>query len=402
MSSVPRNGPWRMELDLRDSGSTQAVLLPFLFDLQHEAGGWHMRVHNGKETIVVKEIVLQGDSIRIRMPLFDSEFKGHVWNDSTIAGFWYNYVKGPDYRIPFLARAGAASRFPGTPVEADLAGPWETHFSPGTDHLTNAIGYFEPAPGLLTGTFATECGDYRFLEGLSSADSIFLSAFDGSHAFLFKAAQRNDSLIGHFWSGLHWNEPWYAVKNPAYRLRDEDSIAYVKEGYSMVDLHFPGIDGGEVSTKAPEHAGRVLLVQILGSWCPNCVDEAVLLKAMYTKYHDRGLDILGMAFERQPDRDRAIAGVRRFRDQLGVPYPLAYAGSANKDSVAAKLPFLAQMSGFPTCIFIGRDGKVRRVHTGFYGPGTGEQYEAYQAALDRFLGELLDETPPGRTVAAVR
>lgn len=391
-SLAPRSGPWRMELDLRDSGASRAEILPFLFDLEHDSAGWVMRVHNGMETIVVNEISLANDSIRMRMPLFDSEFLGAVLNDSTLSGSWYNYNKGPAYRIPFTAHAGKAPRFAGHERSTiDLGGPWETHFSPGTTGMTNAIGSFHPTPDRVTGTFATECGDYRFLEGISTHDSLLLSCFDGSHAFLFKAVQRNDSLIGRFWSGVHWQEPWVAVKNPDFHLRDEDSLTYLKEGYDMVDFRFPGIDGGLVSPKDSSHAGRVLLVQVLGSWCPNCVDEALLLKTMYTKYHAQGLDVIGVAFERQPDRAKALAGLKRFRDHLSIPYPLSYAGDANKETASAQLPFLDRIVGYPTCIFIGRDGKVKRIHTGFYGPGTGEPYAAYERELDRYLNDLLGE-----------
>jgi len=394
---LPRTGAWRMALGLHDSLAGRDRTVPFLFDLQHDSGGWRMHIHNGVENIAVDEISLQGDSIRIRMPLYDSEFLGVVKNDSTITGDWHNYLRGPKYRMPFTAMAGPAPRFAATPVSGKLGnGNWEVHFGETGDsaHACAAIGIFKEAEGRVTGTFATETGDYRFLDGVVSQDSLYLSSFNGTQAFLFAAALRNDSLIGRFWSGIHHQEPWRARLNADFILRNEDSLTTLHEGYAMVDFHFPNVDGGELSPKAPEHHNNVVLVQILGSWCPNCADETVLLNDLFDRHHAEGLDVLGVAFERHTEHDKAIAGLQRFRKRLHVHYPMAYAGTAD-GQVCDKLPFLDHFMGYPTCIFIGRDGLVRRIHTGFYGPGTGEErYAAYKRDLERFVTALLAEEPP--------
>ncbi len=387
-STAPRTGSWRMALDLNGQE------LPFLFDLQHDSSAWRMVVHNGEERIAVDDITLHADSIRVRMPLFDSEFRGRLVNDSTITGHWHNYLKGPDYRIAFTARCGPAQRFDlaGSPM-GDLSGQWRTHFSHGTPEGYDALGLFTQRDGLLTGTFGTETGDYRFLEGVVAGDSLKLSCFDGSHAFLFKAQLRNDSLIGRYWSGTHWQEPWIAVRDPRFHLRDPDSLTFLKEGHDMVDFRFPDIDGGQLSPKDARFAGKVLMVQVMGSWCPNCVDETLLLDELYAKHNANGLEVIAIAFEKYEDEARSIAALKHFRDRLQVKYPIVYAGNANKEVASAKLPFLDHVMSYPTCIFIDRQGKVRRIRTGFYGPGTGEHYSHYKRNLDRFLQDLLAEQP---------
>lgn len=388
-----------MELALVDTVAQRTHALPFLFDLERADSAWRMHIRNGEETIVVDEIALHGDSLRIRMPLYDSEFVGRMLNDSTWTGHWNNYLKGPDYRIAFTARAGAAPRFPTQASALRLDGQWETYFGP--EKGTPAMGLFRQADGRITGTFATETGDYRYLDGAVSGDSLWLSAFNGFQAFLFKAELRNDSLVGRFWSGIHFQDPWVAVRNADFHLRNEDSLTFLKEGYDMVDFHFTGIDGGDVSPKGKEHRANVLLVQVMGSWCPNCVDESRLLNELYDAHHAEGLDVMAIAFERYPTPEKAVAGLRRFRDELDVHYPIAYAGTAHKDTTAAKLPFLEHVMSYPTCIFIGRDGTVRRIRTGFYGPGTGaERYAAYKRDLERFIVGLLQE--PGASLASKR
>ncbi|HEY0979019.1 MAG TPA: TlpA disulfide reductase family protein [Flavobacteriales bacterium] len=399
-----RPGTWRVELTLRQDSATPPVVLPFLLSFARDSAGWIAEVHNGEERIPVREISLEQDSITLRMPLFDSEFKGRILNDSTLIGQWYNFLKGPDYRIPFMAYAGAESRFPqGVPPRRELSGEWKTYFhGDSCCEKTPAIGIFQQTGGGLLGTFATETGDYRFLEGAVQGDSLFLSSFNGNQANLFRGVWRNDSLFGTYYAGNHWKEQWVASKDPAFRLRDEDSLTFLKEGYDMVDFRFPNIDGGAVSPSDARHRGKVMMVQIMGSWCPNCADEAVLLEQMQRKYHGQGLDVIAVAFERYPTEERAVAGLKRFRDHLDLTYPIAYAGEAKKGSTSAKLPFLDQVKSFPTCIFIGRDGKVRRIHTGFYGPGTGSYYQAYSRELDRYINELLHETPPGALASSAK
>ncbi len=358
-----------MELDLNGRK------LPFQFDLMRDdSASWTAHIHNAEEEIAVTDIVLRNDTLFMRMPLFDSEFRGVVRSDSVIDGAWHNYLKGPDYLIPFIAHAGPTHRFPGeSDGVAAVAGTWEVHFSKGTPDAYNAIGLFEQyAGGRATGTFVTETGDYRYLEGVVHGDSMKLSCFDGSHAFLFTAALHGDSLVGRYWSGTHWEEPWVAYRNANYQLRDPDSLTFLKEGYDMVDFRFPDLDGRPISPSDARYEGKVLMVQVMGSWCPNCVDETVLLKEMHERYGDRGLEMIAVAFEKYEDPDRAITGLKRFRTAMGVDYPIVYGGLASKENAGEKLPFLDHVMSYPTCIFVDRNGMVRRIRTGFYGPSTGE------------------------------
>lgn len=400
MGTTLRSGIWRMELDLRNEADQGPVVLPFRFDLAHDKGQWSMRIHNGNERLVVDEISLEADSVRIRLPLFDSEFVGVRQGDSLITGRWFNYMKGPNYSIPFVAKAGDAPRFPlahqGT---TDLTGTWKTRFGPVCCDSSMALGLFQQTGDIVTGTFATETGDHRYLEGVVRNDTLLLSAFNGMQASLFVAALRNDTLHGKAYGGTHWREAWTATHNDGFKLRNEDSLTFLKEGYSMVDFRFTDLNGDTVSPKDANRQGKVLIVQIMGSWCPNCMDEAVVLQEMYNKYHGAGLEVVGVAFERSPTEHQALEGLDRFKQHLGIRYPICYVGSTAKENVAAKVPFLDRVMSYPTSITIGRDGRVHRIHTGFYGPGTGAFHAAFRRELERELNTLLNE-PSGR--AAVR
>lgn len=385
-SPGPRPGSWRLTFDL------DGQELPVTFQLRQDSG-WTILFHNGEESILVDDVDITGDSILVRMPLYDSEFIGVLRNDSVMEGEWFNYLKGKDYRIPFRAEAGDRARFSKlAPAEADLSGTWASRFSPGTKDAYPALGLFEQHGDHVTGTFGTETGDYRFLEGSMHGDSLWLSSFDGSHAFLFKALLRNDTLHGRFWSGVHWQEPWMAVRDETFQLRDPDSLTFLREGYDMVDFNFPSIDGGTISPKDERYKGKVVLIQVMGSWCPNCVDETKLLNKVHGRYHEEGLEVIAVAFEKYEDERRALGALRSYRDKLGVAYPIVYAGRSGKDQASAKLPFLDHVMSFPTTIFIDRLGRVKRIRTGFYGPSTGEHYLRYERGLDAFLRSLLADS----------
>ncbi len=387
-----RAGLWHMEMDMRNDSDTAAVQLPFRFDLAHTDGRLVMRIHNGVERFAVDEIAIHGDSIRIRMPLFDSEFMGRIQGDSLFSGIWRNHLKGPDYVIPFVAQAGDRPRFAdGSAPAASLTGKWKTRFGPACCDSSLALGLFEQNGDTVTGTFATETGDHRYLEGVFHGDTLRLSAFNGAQASLFVATLRNDTLVGQAYGGLHWRKPWSATRAPGFQLRDEDSLTFLKEGHDMVDFSFTDLSGGSVSPKDDRHSGRVVLVQVMGSWCPNCVDESVVFQEMYAKYQHAGLEVIGVAFERHASKDRAMAALSRFKQHLGIRYPICYVGNTSKENVVAQLPFLDRIMSFPTSITIGRDGRVRRIHTGFYGPGTGEYHAAYRRELEREINALLDE-----------
>lgn len=381
-------GSWHMALNL-DTSSAYAEL-PFQFDLFQKDSAWHMLIHNQDETITVDSILLKGDSIHIRMPFFDSEFRGTIKNPKRFTGLWYNHYKGPDYAIPFIATAGKQPRFAKAATAAtDISGDWEVHFTDADDDEP-AIGIFSVENGHVKGSFATETGDLRYLEGVTTKDSLFLSSFNGSQAFLFSAVVRPDSLLGEFRSGHRWKQSWYAVRNPHFALADDESMIQLDPEHPVA-FSCIGTDGKVHSLLDEKYKGQAVVVEIMGTWCPNCLDESRMLGEFYSKYHKDGLKAVALCFERYPDSTASMAAIRNFKEKLGVDYEMLYAGTANKDSVIKKLPFLRQLKSYPTTLLIGRDGKVRQIITGIYGPGTGARYTRFRERMENSIVELLRE-----------
>lgn len=392
-ASLPlATGPWRMVMNIDTTG--HVLELPFQFTLSHGPAGWAMVVHNQDEAIQVDSVSVAGDSIRIRMPFFDSEFRGAIAGDSLFSGVWANYYKGPHYTIPFTAVAGVQPRFkvPASKAGQDISGDWEVHFINPGEADEPAIGIFSIEDGRVKGSFATETGDLRFLEGIIGGDSLFLSSFNGSQAYLFRAALHGDSITGEFRSGKSHVQRWRAVRNAQFALANDETLTELDPAHA-VDFSFSGPDGRLHTLADKQYQGKVVVLDIMGTWCPNCIDEARLLKELHGKYNAQGLEVVALSFERSTDTAVAMAALRRFRNNLGIPYTLLLAGTMHRDSVAMRLPYIKQLKAYPTTILVGRNGQVRHIYTGIYGPGTGARYSRFRERMENALVDLLREQP---------
>ncbi len=377
-------GIWRATLGLPGAD------LPFQFEVQHINQQYTIQIINGEERITVDEITFSGDSVFIRMPVFDSEIRALMMGKG-LSGEFINYARKTNQRIPFRAEHGIPYRFKRKAEfsTVPVIGRWETVFSPGTPDSSRAIGVFETkVNGTVSGTFLTPSGDYRYLEGCMSGDSLYLSSFDGAFAFLFMAHVSAGNMNGVFMSGNHRKEPFVAKRNEGYRLPDPYSITWLRSGYDRIDFSLPDLEGETVTMKDKRFRNKVVILQIMGSWCPNCLDESAFMTTVYDKYKGKGLEIAGLSFEKTSDFSKAVSNVNRLKKKYHITYPLLI---ANKDSVVQTLPMLGKISGYPTTIYIDRKGKVRKIYTGFSGPATGNEYEKYKEDFFMLLEKLLEE-----------
>lgn len=383
-------GEWHLTLAL--SGENK---LPVDFSISKNDTNYWIEFTNASEKILIKEVEIEDSMITFTDPIFNSWFEGEIIDSTEIKGYWYK--RDRVHKIPFEAKQGSKERFP-KPSETessnkDITGTWEVDFSKGVvDHHYKAIGQFEQHGDQLSGTFMTETGDYRFLEGNVYHNEVMLSCLDGAHAFLFKATLGdNDTLRGTFWSGTNWEEPWIAVRNDSFRLTDPDSLTFLKKGYDHIDFSFPGIDGKEISLKDERYQDKVVIVNIMGPWCPNCKDEMVYLSELYDEKKDDGLEIIALSFDRSDSFAIAKKNIEKIKTHFGADYEFLIAGKADKKEAAEKLPMLNHIMSFPTSVFIDRKGTIRKIRTGFYGPGTGNYHTHYIEQTNDFIDKLLNE-----------
>ena len=200
-----------------------------------------------------------------------------------------------------------------------------------------------------------------------------------------------DSLTdGLFLSGKHWTDNWVAKKSNSNMLRNPFSIttAEVNTNPTFSALN---AEGTPVLFDSSTWKNHVSIIQIMGSWCPNCTDESRFLKGLYTEHKNNGLQIIPVAFERGDDIANACQRVANQFTQLQLPYPFYYGGKASKEEAQKTLNFLTEVHSFPTSIFIDKKGTIRRVYTGYYGPGTHEEYEKHSKEIKSLVTELINE-----------
>jgi thiol-disulfide isomerase/thioredoxin len=335
---------------------------------------------------------VQGDSIHIPLYIFDATIHAKVLGDQQLEGVWVkNYAE--DYVVPFEASAGDAPRFEqsGETPSSDFDGKWEVDFI-SEDGVDKAIGIFDQDGSRVTGTFLTPTGDYRFLEGVAEGNTMKISCFDGTHAFYFEASMTEEgTLRGDFWSGKSWHQPWTAMRNESFELPDPYSMTFIKEGYDTFEFSFPNTSGELVSLDDERYQNKPVVVQILGTWCPNCMDETRFYVDWYARNKDRGVEIVGLAFERKADRDYAIRRIENMKEKLGVEYEVLIAGTTDSASRAQALPMLSKIMSFPTSIILDKQHQVRKIHTGFSGPGTGVYYEKFVDEFELMMDKLILE-----------
>ncbi|HYF69822.1 MAG TPA: TlpA disulfide reductase family protein [Ohtaekwangia sp.] len=388
-STVLKEGLWRATL------SIQHQELPFNFEIRKDSTGQYViYLINAAERLKLDDISFSKDSVTIPLHIFDASIRAKIEGSNLTGTYTKHYEK--DYRVPFHAEYGKPYRFKVSDdnvVTKNYTGTYSVTIfkEKGT---TPAVGVFQQTADSVTGTFLTPTGDYRFLQGNIIGDSMFLSTFDGNNMYLFKAGFKNDSTLeGNFYSGKTSLRPWVAHRDDTASL-PEQSITFLKDGYDEVSFTFPDVNGNNISLSDDKYKGKVVILQIFGTWCPNCMDETKFLAPWYKQNHRRGVEIIGLAFERKPDFNYASTRVKKMIDKLDVDYDFVIAGTNNKESTAEALPMLTNVSAYPTTIFIGKDGKVKKIHTGFSGPGTGVYYEHFKEEFNETINNLLKEETP--------
>ena len=386
----------KKQLNPLQLGSYRAVLkvqdnkeLPFIFKVEGEKS---LKILNADEVIIVDEITYKKDSVFIQTPVFEGYIAAKITEDGNLKG---SFIKPSLDRIVPFYTIKTSERFS---VKKDskvtISGSWETVFSkdsPSEKYI--AKGIFNQKGNNVTGTFRTTTGDYRYLEGVVDGNQLKLSTFDGAHAFLFTAKVTDSTMNGFFYSGNHWKEPFTAKLNNNYKLPSENELTFLKKGYDKFDFSFPDETGKLISLNDARFKNKVVLVQIMGTWCPNCLDESKYYVNYLKENKNNDIEIVALAFEYAKTKEKAFKSIKRLKERVGIKYPvlLAQYGSESKKKAQEKLPMLNHVLSYPTTIFIDKKGKARKIHTGFNGPATGNKYVEFKKEFESFTNLLINE-----------
>ncbi len=382
---------WRVALERKDG--KQVV---FQLERTHEEGKTVLYVLNAAERIKITDVKTAGDSMFFAMPAFESSFRVKLQDNSDMSGTYIKGTAGKTQYWPLYATANRMDRFSSRGnAKNNISGRWDVSITRANGTIRKAVAVFEQEGNKLTGSFLTPSGDYRYLDGIITGDSLLLSGFDGDNVRLLEAKIENANTIsgGVFYNGYTGRETWTAAKNDSVALPEVNETTRLREGESKLNFTFKDLQDIPVSINDEKYENKVVIIQIMGSWCANCLDETKFLSDYYKTNRSRGVEIIALAYELTTDISRSKKSVAKFQKLFDVQYPMLITGiSASDEKKTEKtLPQLTAIKSFPTTIFIGKNGSVREIHTSFYGPGSGEYYIAsknkFYETVDRLLKE---------------
>jgi thiol-disulfide isomerase/thioredoxin len=366
---------------------------PFGLEIAREHDRFVLYLVNDAERTRVDNVQLAQRELRAVFPGYENTLRARMYRDRLEGEVTLIKAGGKEQVIPFAARRNETHRFYEDALSdnVDFAGTWEVTLT-SDGKATPAVAIFQQQHDRITGTVMTPTGDHRFLEGQVRGEEAQLATFAGGLAYLYKL-EVNDSgeLQGDVWQGLASHSTVRAKRNDSATLEGAGPDTRLKENVPRFDFTFRDVDGNEVSLHDERFRGKVVVVSLGGSWCPNCHDEAMFLVPFYQEYQPKGVEIIALMFERHGEFERAAQAVRGYRKDLGIQFTTLIAGLSETDDASKALPTLTGVYGFPTTLIIDRKGTVRDTHVGFSGPATGRHYEEHVEEFRALIDQLLAE-----------
>jgi len=401
-------GQWRGILKITDpnaapptpglSEADQKIIdyfeLPFNLEVEYVDEAMNVYLVNGTEKIPVENIHFERDNTSAKDTLlldftaFDTRINA-FYEENFIEGYWnVNYKEG--YTIPVLIQYGQKHRFIDYDVADtyDFGGEWDVIFEfDDPENSYPAVGEFQQEGNKLSGTFLTETGDYRYLDGNAYGDKLRLSVFDGAHAFLFSGSVSQDTIYGEFRSGKHYKCNWIATKKSKDSSLQDPYNMTKAIGNRPVDFQYKNSEGQLVSINDPQYQGKNKLINIMGTWCPNCRDEANYLKKIKATYPE--IEIFSLSFERYKDESKSIAAIKKYKNSMAIDWPILHAGYANKKENSEALSFLDTIYSYPTLIIVDKENQILDIHTGFNGPAT-SKFKSFDNSFRKKMDKLME------------
>ncbi len=373
--------------------NVNGIDIPFRMEVSADGGTVKGNFFNGEERVPSTGGQLQEGSLRLKFDQYGSRLEANV-AEGALEGRYVRDGRSYQFRAHRVAATPPASAAGSVP---NIDGLWEipTKSSKGESawrlivrqkgaEVSAAILRVDGDTGALTG----EWRDGKFV----------LSHFSGARPNLLEVTPAADGSLEIVQNGrtkLTALRPASARAQGLGEPTDPFHHTGLKDPSAPLAIAFPDLDGRTVSLSDARFRGKVVVLAISGSWCPNCHDEAPFLEELYRQYRAHGLEVVALSFE-EADQLKTLARLRAFIKQYGIDYTVLVPGEPAQ--LAEKLPQAENLNSWPTTFFIGRDGRVRGVHAGFAGRASGEFYTQTKREVTNLVESLLAES----TSAAAR
>lgn len=355
--------------------------IPFRFLLTDSS----LTLVNAEESIVLTKSSTNGDSTHWSFPQYSGELVIYGRQRDSLWGAWNN-AGLPNEKFTFYAK-GATQ-----PGEELLSAEHNRYYNVFFNDGVKAFGAFNFSDSISTGTFLTETGDYRYLQGKRDGDHFWLSTFDGDHLYLAEGELTGTGIVnGKFYSRHKKPILWTGLESDKSHLAHPDSLTRLNSPEDPVQFTVLNFQGEPVVFDTADFRGNVTVVSLFGSWCPNCHDELRFHRDLSAELNHPNLHFIPVAFERQEAVAEAETAVKLVFASIAIPFVPYYGGEASKSEAGKTFPILDKVRAFPTSLIIDKNGVVRKIHTGFSGPGTGQFYVQHKSETTELLKQLLQE-----------
>jgi thiol-disulfide isomerase/thioredoxin len=364
--------------------------IPFAFEIVGAGPSLKGSFFNGERRVTSTASRYENGTFWLSFDQYATKLQMTV-RDDQLSGE-YQRARGAPY--PFRAVRASSTRSASTSNGPSIAGSWV--FSAKSNKGETAFRFLARQNGNeVAATILRVDGDTGTLSGTWKDGRYVLSHFSGARPLLLEVTPIDATTLRLKQNG---QTEYVAMRADLPRPKeageptDPALHTSVKDPSEPFRFAFPDLNGQLVSNEDPRFRGKVLIVNIGGSWCPNCHDEAPFLSSLYQKYQGKGLEVVLLSFE-EGDQLANPTRLRAFIKEYGIKYTVLIPGEP--DSLNEKVPQGVNLNSFPTSFILGRDGRVRAVHAGFPSPGSGDFYSKAEREVTGIVEKLLAERPSG-------
>lgn len=337
-------------------------------------------IRNGTFVEPLSRVEWDGTTLRLFWDHYDSKVEATLGPEG-LAGTYALTRPNTTIELPFAATR-AAPPAPKAPKGPGVGGEWAVAI--GDDTKLKAV--FTQKGSAVTGTILSDTGDYGPLHGTFDGSRLTLQVFNGFFCYRVDATLVGEALQGEFRSRK--NEP-AAFTATRKKTADPAIAVSLKDPGARLRFSLPDANGVTISSDDARYRGKALVATVMGTWCPNCHDEAPVLADLARRYGPKGLEVVAFAFEYTDDVERSRRQMKRFAERYGVGYPTLLAGTTKDAASSAVLSQLQGWKGYPTTLFFDRAGKLVAAHSGFDGPGTGARFEKAKKEMEQTVRKIL-------------
>ena len=368
--------------------------VPLTLRIDGSGSSLHAALLNGPESSPASSVVVAGGHLTAKFDYFARTLDATL-ADGKLTGTFGNAAATYPFSLHPAEPTAAKSEGPGS-----LAGDWEIAVQSAKGESAWQLRIDAPVDGHFERAVIQRIdGDTGSLYGFKDAGSkeTRFSHYTAAGPALYSVLPQADgtllvtNLLRDDQKNLVARRPAEARKEKLAAPTDPTQQTTLKDPAVPLRFSAPDLTGKVVSSSDARFEGKVVIVAVGGSWCPNCHDEAPFLESLYKRFHASGLEVVDLSFE-EADQLKDPERLRAFIARYGITYPVLLAGEP--EQLQEKLTQAKNLNCWPTSFFLGRDGRVREIHAGFAGPANPPAHVQLQKDVTALVEELLREPVP--------